>query len=376
MAQKLSEKVIVDLANTPEAIQKREERKKKREAKQKKDPSSSKPLHRLSPSEKERESVKEIIENITKQMRVERKRYLLDRTSQWQDERKLTVKDVIFLTSPILYDRYPIQMAEFLTEAIKYPDDDIRKVCSEFFTRMQRARLNQFLWKMIFSADFVPKVAQDYFHQNEALFQKDPLVWALAQKAKESKFAGNEDRFSPEIINREEIKARIETLYHLLRKQRKAYFKDFKTKELKLSAEMLQEIIGFCDMKYYKEFPIQIANLIYEGSKYPITEVSIAALELWQTSLKQGMSDVFLWAKMMLSDLVIDEVWGFLFTYADVLTNQKKDLYFYIRLKETADVLTNQKKDLYFYIRLKETQGRNRSLDLDTLYADVCRLYR
>ena len=360
MAQKLSEKVIVDLANTPEAIKKREERKKKREAKQKKaEPSSGKiqaPLHRLTPSEKDRESVKEIIENITKQMRAERKRYLLDRTSQWQNERKLTMKDVIFLTSPILYDRYPIQMSEFLTEAIKYPDDDIRKICSEFFTRMQRARLNQFLWKMIFSADFVPKVAQDYFQQNEALFQKDPLVWSLAQKAKESKFAGNEDRYSPEIIHREEIKAKIETLYHMLRKQRKAYFKDLKSKELKLSAEMLQEIIGFCDMKYYKEFPIQIANLIYEGSKYPMTEVSQAALQLWEDSLKQGMSDVFLWAKMMLSDLVIDEVWGFLFTYADVLTNQKKDL--------------------YFYIRLKETQGRNRSLDLDTLYADVCRLYR
>lgn len=360
MAQKLSEKVIVDLANTPEAIKKREERKKKREAKQKKaEPSSGKiqaPLHRLTPSEKDRESVKEIIENITKQMRAERKRYLLDRTSQWQNERKLTMKDVIFLTSPILYDRYPIQMSEFLTEAIKYPDDDIRKICSEFFTRMQRARLNQFLWKMIFSADFVPKVAQDYFQQNEALFQKDPLVWSLAQKAKESKFAGNEDRYSPEIIHREEIKARIETLYHMLRKQRKAYFKDLKSKELKLSADVLHEIIGFCDMKYYKEFPIQIANLIYEGSKYPMTEVSQAALQLWEDSLKQGMSDVFLWAKMMLSDLVIDEVWGFLFTYADVLTNQKKDL--------------------YFYIRLKETHGRNRSLDLDTLYADVCRLYR
>ena len=336
MAQKLSEKVIVDLANTPEAIKKREERKKKREAKQKKAEASSgkiqAPLHRLSPSEKERESVKEIIENITKQMRVERKRYLLDRNAQWQNEHQLTVNNVMFLTSPILYDRYPIQMAEFLTEAIKYPDNDIRKNCSEFFTRMQR------------------------FHQNEDLFKKDPLVWSLAQKAKESKFAGNEDRFSPEIIHREEIKAKIETLYRMLRKQRKAYFKDLKSKELKLSAEMLQEIIGFCDMKYYKEFPIQIANLIYEGSKYPIKEVSTAALELWQTSLDQGMSDVFLWAKMMLSDLVIDEVWGFLFTYADVLTNQKKDL--------------------YFYIRLKETQGRNRSLDLDTLYADVCRLYR
>ena len=351
--------VVKDWANTPEAIKKREERRKKRETGQQKTDKSAEVIqpHHLSRSEKERETVKERIENVTNQMRQDRKKFLTSQIEDWKTTNDKLREEVQFLTSPygFLYDRYPIQMAEFLTEAIKYPDNEIRQACCNFFTRMQRPNsLNTFLWKMIFSADFVPKTARDYFLSHQDVFKENPLLWSLAEKAR-SKFAGNEDRLSPEIIKREEIKADIEKIYHTLRHQRKTYFNTLKKKDLAVSDEMLEQISAFCDMKYYKEFPIQIANLIYEGSKYPVKTVSQIALTFWEKSLKLGNSDPFLWAKMMLSDFVTDEVWAYLFAYHDILANQKNNL--------------------FFYIKLKETHGRNRSAEQDKLYRDVCRLY-
>lgn len=351
--------VVKDWANTPEAIKKREERRKKRETRQQKTDKSAEMIqpHHLSRSEKERETVKERIENVTNLMRKDRKKFLTNQLKDWKTTNDKLRDEIQFLTSPysFLYDRYPIQMAEFLTEAIKYPDDEIRQACCDFFTRMQRPGfLNTFLWKMIFSADFVPKAARDYFMSHQDVFKENPLLWSLAEKAK-SRFAGNEDRLSPEIIKREQIKADIENIYHTLRHQRKTYFNTFQKEALTVSAEMLENIGIFCDMKYYREFPIQIANLIYESSKYPVKDISQIALAFWEESLKRGISDPFLWAKMMLSDLVTDEVWAYLFTYPDILSNQKSDL--------------------FFYIKLKETYGRNRTPQQDELYHNVCRLY-
>lgn len=267
-----------------------------------------------------RESTKNFIFGISCLVRRNRKNFLTDRdikpTIFSKDQAELFYK----LINKESYLQFPTQVADVIAEGIKYPETKLRRYCQNLWEDdLERGNVDLYLTVKILNADYVPKKAFEFFEKYADLFQLPSIQKMIvnAQKQKSKKSFDN----SLEWKNREMYKTLLENLWRDLRTNRKQYL---------FNPDAGANNINFGNLKHllieqnYEKYPIQIADILSEGVKFPENHVKDFCQKFWGESLKKGNMDIYLWVKILSAEFVPNQAWRFLAEYADQLQEAKE----------------------------------------------------
>ncbi len=282
----------------------------------------------MSQNELIREKAKKVIEAMYLLLRRNRKQFLNGARTDGEavfcklgDGQWNLFEKVISVSS---YYQFKLQVSDVLVEGIKYPDQNVKKLCRNIFLRTQEEEINPYLWKKILSADFIPVVAQEFIKTNRDKLEAKPALAYLLEGC-ESKFTGKE-REASDFAARESLKLIIEGLVDYVRMARKMYRMERNLSMACLDETQLNNAQAVLNFGTYTRLPIQVADLVYEGIKSPDERLEQMALDLAEELLKLNKLDVYFWTKMLMSDFVPDKVWRLLRDYPEVFKPQMPDL--------------------------------------------------
>lgn len=249
------------------------------------------------------------------------------------------------------YKEYKVQVCDVLVEGIKSPKKEIQEYCNAVFNEIQEKTVDTYLWKKILSANFIPKVAQAYIKKNRSRLEANSSISYLLDNC-EAKFSGTE-LMAADFQAKEAVKARIEDLILYVHWYRKKYRMDQNVCFVNLLPDWVKQIQSFLKVDTYLEYPIQLADLVYEGCKSPDIKVEQMSLNFVEELLKLAKLDVYFWTKMLASDWVPDAIW--------------------VLLQKYPEVFEPQKEDLGEFIKKKDDEGRSKTSD--AVYAEVVKMY-
>ena len=305
-----------------------------------------------------REKGKLIFEDLVRKLRKNRKEYLQKKMKGKKVSTSATAFDaeelagLKQLVSLRCYSQFKIQVCDVLVEGIKYPDKEIRDHCSLVFDEIQEYGIDPYLWKKILSANFIPKIAQAYIKKNRSKLESKTSIAYLLDGC-DAKFSGAE-LGAADFQEKEAIKAEMEKLAQYVRLFRKQYRTEQNSFFAILDAQKIEKIKSFLNVDTYMEYPIQVADLVYEGCKSPDVRIEQLSLEFAEELLKLGKLDVYFWTKMLASDWVTDAMWVLLQKYPAIFVPQKEDLRLLITSKirkgrsKTSDAIYDEVVDIYF----------------------------
>lgn len=299
------------------------------------------PISRL---DQRRETHKAIIEALKNQLRKSRKDFLIYRDETGYNLPAPQKKIFDGVMTLRYYRLYPTQIADVIAEGIKFQTANIRKTCQKMWedNKLQEGKNDIYLTVKVLSADYVPESVWNFIKTYPDLFNYPSIQKLIAEAEKKKDRPYNNDKY------RENYKKLLENLCEDLRRNRKQYLDSPDTGGQNVNFANLKMLVT---PQNYKDYPIQIADILYEGVKFPHEDVRDFCQQFVGESLKKGIKDFYFHVKTLSGDYVPNQEWRFLDEYSELLL-------------EIQDILMP-------LIKAKNDKGRTENPEINELYKRV-----